>query len=223
MRAIDCPSEEGLKAYLERERGSDPTAGIETHLVGCRACRLDLLNLQAESIGAFELVPVPPKLKERVAKSEKPRASFFQNLTGWTNAPAFAAAALVLIAITAAGLWRFTNPVAHVNTNSEVLRSDGRPVSSVRAVFPVENVVVSGPTIEFRWRTEAKASRYTVEVLDEDGDIIYQGETAADHIMVDTLQAQLHPQRKYFWYVKAKLADGTENETNPIPFSIRSK
>lgn len=223
MRAIDCPSEGDLKAYLQRERGSDQTAGIETHLVGCRACRLELLNWQTASAGAFELVPVPQKLKERVGKVAKTQSSFFHNLTGWANTPALAIAALVLIAITAAGLWRFTNPVAHVNTNGDLLRSDDRRVSSVRAVFPAENAVVSGPTIEFRWGTEAEVSRYTVEVLDEDGDIIYQAVTSTDHMTVDTLQAQLHPERKYYWHVKAKLANGTAIETNPIPFSIRSK
>lgn len=221
MQLIDCPSERDLKAYLQRERGSDQTPGIETHLVGCRACRLQLLNWQAESGDAFEIVPAPSNLKERVGNATKPRSSFFQYLIGSSSTPAFAIAALVLIAVTAAGLWRLVRPVAQVNTNSDILRSGSPRVSSVRPIFPAQNAVVTGPAIEFRWGSEADVTRYTVEVLDEAGDIIYQAVTSTDHLTVDTSQAQLYPQRKYYWHLKAKLADGTAIETNPIPFSIR--
>ncbi len=223
MQSIECPLEGDLRAYLQREHEGDQTSGIETHLVGCRACRLALLNWQVESDERFEIIPAPPKLKERVSKTNSPRSSFWQNLTGQSSTPAFAIAALVLIAITAAGLWRFANPVVKVNQNGEGLRSDDRRVSSVRAVSPSENSVVPGPAVEFKWATEAKANRYTVEVLSEKGDIVYQAVTSEEHITADASKAQLQSQRKYYWHVKAKLADGAEVSTDPIPFSIGAK
>lgn len=223
MRQTSCPTEQELRNYLQRDDQTNQSTAIPTHLVGCRSCRLDLLNWQQETAGLAESASVPPGLKRRVARMGTARTSVFPNLTGWVRSPSFALAALVLIVITAAGLWRYVNNAGPTPIDGDTLRAENRRTPSINPTFPKENAVVPTSTIVFSWTTDAQVIRSTVLILDEVGDIVYQAVTPSDQLTVDISQTQLRPQKKYFWHVRAKLADGTEVETKPLPFYVQAE
>jgi len=233
MERSECPSEDRLGLYLRREQSEAEIARIEEHLVVCRACRLTLLGRQASPADAVEGFRMPAKIRQKVGRLPHRQSSTTPSglpawgprslLARWPQAPAFAIAALLLIVITAGGLWRFTHKTEPQNANSEGLRADRKRQISLRTVSPAENAIVPAPTIEFKWTREADALRYTVVVLDESGDIVHQAETTANSLLVDTGRAGLQSEKKYFWRVRAKLADGTEAETAPAGFYINPK
>ncbi|HWN10148.1 MAG TPA: hypothetical protein VNO50_12930 [Pyrinomonadaceae bacterium] len=144
-------------------------------------------------------------------------------LDRWPKAPALAIAALLLIAFTAGGLWQFTSKTRTQNANSEAFRADRKRQVSLRAVSPTENAAVLSPAIEFKWTPEADALRYTLVVLDESGDVVHHAEVTTNYFLMDTAQARIQTEKKYFWRVRAKLTDGTEVETAPAGFYINSK
>jgi len=219
MERSECFSEDQLESYLRREHSEAEIPGFEEHLVVCRACRLNLLGRQHDPIHAVDGFRLPDKVKREVGRM--PNKSSF--LGRWPQAPAFAIAALLLIVITAGGLWRFTHKTETQNANGDVLRAAGKRQTHLRVVSPAENAVVAAPTLELKWTPEADAIRYTVVLLDESGDIAHQAETTLNHLLIDTEQAQLQAEKKYFWRVRAKLTDGTESATTPAAFYISRK
>lgn len=220
MERSECPSEDQLSSYLRREHSEAEIMRFEEHLVVCRACRLTLLSRQAIPADAVEGFRLPAKLRQEVSRLPHRQSAF---LVRWPKSPALAIAALLLIAVTAGGLWRFMSNTQPQNANSEAFRADRKRQVSLRAVSPAENAVVPAATIEFKWTPEAEALRYTVVVLDESGDLVHQADTTTNYLLIDPARSKLQSEKKYFWRVRAKLTDGTEVETAPAGFYINSK
>ncbi len=218
MEQIECPSEDQLVSYLRRDQGEAEVTRIEEHLVVCRACRLIILSQQAVPVEAVEDFILPAMIKQEFGRLPHQQQSF---LTRWPKAPALAIAAMLLIAITAGGLWRLNNKTEPQNARSETFRADRKRQVSLSVVSPTENAVVPASDLEFKWTPEADALRYTVVVLDEAGNIVQQAETTANSLLIKT--KLLQSGKKYFWRVRAKLTDGTETETTPTVFYINSK
>lgn len=220
MEQRECVSENQLAAYLRRDQNDAEIIRIEEHLVVCRACRLSLLGRQAIPAEAAPGFQLPAKLKQKVGRLPLRQSARFAR---WPQAPAFAIAALFLIAITAGGVWQFTRRTERQSMDGEALRADRKRQISLKAISPAENAALPTPTLEFKWSPEKDALRYTVVVLDESGDVRHQAETTEDHVTIDTNRAQLAAGKKYFWRVRAKLSDGTEAETPPAAFYINAK
>jgi hypothetical protein len=87
------------------------------------------------------------------------------------------------------------------------------------ALAPEDGAIVAGGRIDFRWSALDQAERYTLSVLDGMGDIVFRGETRDVEQSVD-LEELPRDGRAYYWYITAKLRDGTSIDSDIRRFTL---
>jgi hypothetical protein len=118
-----------------------------------------------------------------------------------------AAAATVVLAF--AGL----RVLGSRETVPPVLRGDG---SAVMTVSPAGNVAVAAAGA-LVWRSVAGATRFEVEILTPEGELVYS-DTVRD--TVAPMPPGIAPSRSYRWRVTAVQADGARTESALVTFTI---
>jgi hypothetical protein len=173
-----CASPEALLAVAERAGPEAERLATLRHVGGCRRCRAEL-----------DLLRVAVDVGVRMAR---PRRAV---------KPALAAAAVLVVAAGALGIWqRAQPPIADTPRGTT-------PAGAVRLIGPNENVAVA-PPLTLVWASVAGASRYEIEVLTTDGVLAY-GVATSDTVAPvpdDRLTAGV----EYRWWVRAVMPDGSQ-------------
>jgi hypothetical protein len=124
-----------------------------------------------------------------------------------------ALAASIVIAISAG--------VLGVRTLNEaqgpVVRGGGE--SGIQLIDPTGAVRVAD-RLALHWHAVPQAVSYTVEVLTADGSVVSGGETA-DTVLVLPDSVHLATSRRYLWWVRARLSDGSEQRSSMQAFTVK--
>ena len=229
-----CPTEQQLAEYADQQSIGADRHVIELHLVGCDRC-LRQVGFLVRNPDA-EPPKVPEHLLERAKRlgSRKPRKLVFP--WGWATVATGALAALLVIFMTGSRPDQQVAPTA-VQGNSAAVLQPSTPVapspvgetSAERGIkagtpqqllqFPQAGQTVAAVDLTFRWSGAANALFYELQVLSDDGDVIWETETKSNSAK---LSGRVHLSKGRTYYVRLKIHGSQDQieESKTIPFVV---
>jgi hypothetical protein len=193
-----CPSPEAMLSLLRREGPEEQRLETLDHVMGCGACRPE-----------FELLRSIEQAGTGEAGAERARPALL-GMSRRFLAPLAVAASLILVV--AVGQ-RLRSPVA---PDVERGRIDG-----VTLLGPPAEIAPGMPTT-FAWKPVAGASSYVLEVLDENGHVVWGATTSQTSVtMSDPLVTA--PGKTYRWWVRATTESGAQRASAVRPLRIQAK
>lgn len=180
-----------VAGYLEGAISNEETARVEAHLATCDECRREVIEVSRD-------------LKE------------LKRFSPWYVAgPVTAAAAIAAIL--------FLGPKISGPDSRPVLRgtdTEAQLATTPRfqVVAPVDGTALLGDEVVFVWRSAAPDASYRLTLTEADGQVVWSTTTSDTTVAVPTPETLL-PDRIYFWYVDALLADGQSTTTGVKQFS----
>lgn len=234
-RGWNCPDEQALASFLDHACEREVRARLEDHLASCSYCRA----LVAESVKTRRvetLRPVPGALLTRV----RPLGTGVPVRVRWswlplTVAPVGCAAVLLFVwlrapqtldlprwaAPSAPAVFKSPTPLPEIVRPSDVVRASNNGLPLPTVIFPAGSSVIEPDRINFRWRSVPHASFYQVRVLTAEGALLWQHDSAENHLHPDgglTLSAG-----RYFVLVSAIMENGRSQQSNPVEFRVAPK
>lgn len=213
-RGWRCPDESLLAAWAD---GSVTEAGrekLEAHLADCPFCCGQLGFLAR----AGELGPLPAVPARLLSAAQGGRAPFFGRLRPATLVAAGAGLVLALLVANPWGRPGFpgepatTGDVRGAQTAAAV---DGVP----RILRPSEGESLHRSALELRWAETPDALFYTVEVVEADGAVAWEGRAESAGLAIPPA-APLVPGRLYFARVLAHLRSGATVPSPAVGFRL---
>jgi hypothetical protein len=177
-RTAPCPEPEAIRALVRREGAEEARLATLDHVMSCADCR-----------GEFDLLRSIDLAGEQAGAVARPSRRWL--------APAALAASL-LLGVVVGRLALSGAP------EREVVRSGDR--DRVALAAPPSEASTGSPIL-FAWHPVADATRYRLEVLTADGDVVLEAETADTAIVVRSA-ADLAP-GEYQWWVAATVSGAT--------------
>ena len=192
-----CVAPEEILALVRREGSDERRLEVLDHVMACDVCR-----------GEFELLRSIERTGTEQAAVARPWAR-----RGWRQSATVALAAS-LILVVGVGLWqRFGRP-----EGSDVVR--GEPDAVTLVAPPPDVDVTAGAPLTFAWRPAPGARRYELEVLDDQGTVVFTVATS-DTTAVLAEVRRLAPGAEYRWWVRAR-DDAGAQRTSPLR-SLRTR
>ncbi len=216
---VNCLKQENIVNFLAGEGTESERISVETHLAGCRDCRLNFTNLYANKEEEFYTAPAYLKEKAKnLPQKEKVAKPFFSFI--FTRQTAFAMASFVVL-FSLVGFWVLNSTQIQID-NSDVFRQGGQNSNTPILLSPENNASLLSEEIEFKWQKLDGANSYILIVSDEKGDIVFEKQTKEESLNVKGAKAKLTSDKHYFWYVRAKFIDGKITETSPRKFTFKN-
>jgi hypothetical protein len=227
-----CPTEQQLAEYADQQSIGADRHGIELHLVGCDRClrQVGFLVRNART----QLPNVPEELLQRAKRlgGHKPHGLPFP--WGWATAATGALAGLLIIFMTGSRPGQQVAP-SEVRGHSEVLSQPANPATPPPAVessairgtnpgtsrqlllFPQAGQTVAAVDLTFRWSGAANAQFYDLQVLSDDGDVVWETQTKASWAK---LPGRVHLSEGRTYYVRLRIhgSQNTIEESKTVPF-----
>lgn len=226
-RGPGCPEAADLVAYVERRLGEPERVNLESHLGDCAFCLGQVrFALRSESLGPPPAVPA--RLLEAVrtdpAGARRPGR---RPALGW-----LAAAAGVMFAVVALRFGAFgpapvpagpETPAGEPSAAEVRALPDGLSAATLPSVVqPRAGESVERAALTVAWRPVAEALGYTVQVMDDRGDLLWEDRTEA---LSTTIPAtvDLPPGGECYVWVTAELRSGLEVRSPATAFRIASE
>jgi len=226
-----CPDTNLIAAYLDGSLEDARRARLESHLSDCEYCRSlvgDVGKMQREAAPA-----APPALVGK-ALDLVPQTS---GRSRWIFAPLAAAGAVACTVVAAlllrtpehpalplaptpaAPLIAKAGPLPKVSTQETVRKlTPPQPLPSV--ISPRADSVLSGRSVDFRWKTVRHARYYQVQIVTFEGEPVWQGRSAGTNL---SLPGDLVlKDGKYFVWISAMMENGRVEKSDPVGFRIAS-
>jgi hypothetical protein len=217
-----CPDEAVLAAWAEGRLPGDARGKLEGHVADCAFCRGQLGFLAR----AADLGPPPAVPARLLSAAVSERAPLLGRLR---PATALAAGAGLLLALLVAAPWPGfpgTGPPDGTRGDSPAAAGSAREVrsetvvdASPRILRPAEGQTVARDALALRWIGTPRALFYTVQVVDADGDVAWEGRAEATSLTVPAT-APLFPGRLYFAWVFAHLPSGATVPSPAVGFRL---
>lgn len=241
-----CPDATRLAAYVEHSLPARDQASIESHVADCAVC-LDQVAFLARH-AAVGSAAVSPQLLSR-AQDVVPSTAWPLLVPRWAAVAVATACLLLVVTIelrqpgaplllgpppapepvaspgAPAALPAATPTAPAVTTNqtapappATVRKSAPRPLA-LQLLSPAENSTLSLQKPEFRWQPVPGAIYYEIQVLAEEGDVVWQAKVEG----TTTRLPDGHPLRagtKYFAWVRAHLSGGGSVKSAAIAFRV---
>jgi hypothetical protein len=189
-----CVAPEAILAVTRREGPEAQRLEVLDHVMGCSACRSELDLLRS--------------IEKAGAETER-SALVVHHRWGWLI-PAALAASLILVGAVALRLTTRGGPVVERGT-----------VDAVTLLAPAAEVDGGAP-ITFAWQPVTGARRYEIEVLDEQGAVVFdQATEQTSATLVDA--RRLVPGSSYRWWVRAATGAGEPRASAVRSLRIRMK
>ena len=221
MQLSECPDIMVWLTFLEGVMPGPDRSAAESHLTRCRRCRERLIALYDEANEARVLESAPGSLKSRAIPSSRQLPSAVRLMNVPRPYVPLALAATVVIGV---GLSIFVyQKQKSISEKSAVsrLRQSQNATRELALVNPVNGAELSSGKLEFRWSEAGAGARYEFTLTDEKGDIIHQEKLTTNSLVLDSSALRLSAQKKYYWSVIARLADGTSRESGIARFTLR--
>ncbi|MFQ5890334.1 MAG: zf-HC2 domain-containing protein [Gemmatimonadota bacterium] len=181
---------EAIAAYLDGVLSPGETASVEGHLADCPSCRS----------GVTEAA--------RLLRSRHRRRRWF--IAG--PAVAAAAAAILIFSSSPTGV---PEPADGVVRGGELAESEAVP--RITPLAPRPGSVVGTDSIVFLWESVGGRVTYRVTLTLESGDVLWTEDTSDTTIALPS-GIEMAPDRVYFWYVDALMADASSATTGVQEF-----
>ena len=226
-----CPTEQQLAEYADQQSIGADRQVIELHLVACDKCLRQLGFLLRNS--RAEPANVPEDLLQRAQRlgGSKRRGLVFP--WGWTTVATGALAGLLVIFMIGGRPGQHVAPT-QVQGNSAVVSIPAAPVipppvgetSADRGtspgipqllLFPQAGQTVAAGDLTFRWNGAADAIFYELQVLSDDGDVIWETHTKSSSAK---LPASVHLRKSRTYYVRLRIHGSQDKieESKTVPF-----
>lgn len=214
-RGWTCPGEERLVDYVEGRIDSPLRERLERHVSECDSCRGQVGFLARVD----ELGPPPPVPASLVAGASGERVF----PTGWLR-PAWvtlaAGVALALaLAVSVPRLREEASPGGSTVPVERLVRNGAGGADSPWLVRPAEGELVARESLALAWRGVPEALFYTVEIVDPNGDVAWEGRSESTRLAVPA-GAPLVPGRSYYVWVLAHLRRGATVRSTAVGFRL---
>jgi hypothetical protein len=219
-----CPGDETLAAWADGTLPESLRAKLEGHAADCAYCRGQLGFLARAS----RLGPLPAVPAHLLAAARGERTPLFVRLR---PATVVAAGAGLLLALLVASPWgRPGFPWEPGSAGDGIESSAGagpaRDVRSLpgggaapRVLHPAEGASLPRADLALRWQESPGALFYTVQVVDADGDVAWEGRAEGASLAVPDA-APLVPGTRYFAWVFAHLPSGATVASPAVGFRL---
>ncbi len=182
-----------VAAYVDGTLSTEDRAGIESHLAVCDVCT-------EEVAAVYRAVHSSPSTRSKM--------------------PHLTAAAV--IAAIVAGIW-FISPASKDlgGAGEPVFRADQQTMASELEVLnPADGSDALIDSVAFKWESAGSGASYTLTVIDENGDIVWQPSTDETSLTLMPRRAEvvLTSGQVYYWYVDALLGGGESVTTRVHEF-----
>jgi hypothetical protein len=188
-----CVAPEAILAVTRREGPEEQRLEVLDHVMGCGACRSEFDLLRA--------------IDQAGAETERP-ALIARRRRGWL-APVALAAAVVVVAV---GLKLTTREGPDVERGT---------VDAVTLLAPGAEIDPGAP-VTFAWQPVSGAHRYEIEVLDEQGSVVFAQATEQTSATLPDAR-RLVPGASYRWWVRATTEAGEPRASPVRSLRIRTK
>ena len=227
-----CPTEQQLAEYADQQSIGADRHVIELHLVGCDRCLRQVGFLVRNS--AAERPKVPEELIQRARRlgGRKPRGLVFP--WGWATVATGALTGLLVIFMIGGRPGQQVAPT-QVQGNSAAILQPTTPVAPSRAgeasaergtsagtprqllLFPEAGQTVAAEDLMFRWKGAANAIFYELQVLSDDGDVIWETHTKSSSAK---LPANVHLLKSHTYYVRLRIHGSQDRveDSKTVPF-----
>jgi hypothetical protein len=223
MSDKNCPTQNNLQRLLSGEMLENERDTLELHLADCVDCRNNLAVMFAEK-SEVETFAAPASLKEKVKnlpeKSKANSASFFSFEWLKINRLEIGFASILMIFLVFTGIYFWQN--RQTANSDDVLRNGSANKNSVQLFAPENEANISAEKIEFHWAEMPNAKNYTLVISDEKGDIIKEISSEKAKLETTVSELGLIKEKRYFWHVKVKFADGTTSESENRKFLVKT-
>ena len=218
-RQPSCPDTERLAAYADGDLSDDERLVLEEHLADCGHC-LGQVRFLVRSADLGPAPEVPEHLLDAVREQTKPV---------WRRPPAWfaAAAGLVLVVLTVRiGVIDTTSPDGDAGTEITAPADEPRSVrnhvlgSEVPTVTsPLDGQRVGRGALTIAWQPVAEAFDYSVQLMDAEGNLIWEDRTGAQSTTVPQT-VTLEPDGSYFVWVAAHMRSGLRAKSPAVAFEV---
>jgi hypothetical protein len=216
----NCPTQTEFSSFISRETAKDEREKIESHLADCAECRSGLALMFGENGEDFT---APASLKEKVKnlsaeESKADAASFFSFDWLKTNRLPLAFASVLTVCFAFAGFYVLQDQTPP--DTADVLRNGASKNDSFTLLAPEDGANLADEKITFRWSELPGVKNYTLILSDEKGDIVREISSEKPFVETPLSGIGLIKNKRYFWYVRAKFADGltAESESRRLIF-----
>jgi hypothetical protein len=233
-RGWNCPDEQALASFLDCACDPELRKRLEDHLSSCTYCRA-LVTESVKTARLENLRPVPPAVLSRVRSmgNTAPRRWRWSWLP-LSMAPVGCAAVLLFAwlqapqtldlprraAPSAPAVFKSPSSGPEIVRPADVVRGSDHGLPLPTVISPAGSSVIEPDRINFRWRAVPHASYYQVRVLTAEGELLWQHDSAENHLHDDGLTL---PAGRYFVLVSAIMENGRSQESSPVEFRAARK
>jgi anti-sigma factor RsiW len=231
----DCPDEQRLAEYADRQLIGDERHAVERHLATCDTCAEQvafLVSVPAQN------EPVPYELLRKALALGKAQGK--GAFATWKPVAVGAFALLLLVAVLS---WRIIEPQAvrkGASSETTILKQSpfvaqnqvssptplpdhdavrGSSSADARFLFPLPGSVVDPATLVFRWKPVTDAQFYEVELVSDDGSVIWQQRVQSASTPLPT-SVHLIKGKTYFVRLRVHSVRGSVEQTKAVGFII---
>jgi hypothetical protein len=233
FHSSDCPDEQQLAEYADRQLIGDERHAVERHLGTCDKCVEQVAFLVSAVPEQRELVP-DEVLRKAFALGKTSSTGTFAT---WRLAGA-GAFALLLVALS----WRLIEhqgvskgaasetmiskqPAVFAQNQASTTtavpdHNEVRGSSSAESLFlfPLPGTIVDPATLVFRWKPVADAQFYEVELVSDDGSVIWQRRAQSSPISLPP-SVHLIKGRTYFVRLRVHTVRGSMEQARAVGFT----
>jgi hypothetical protein len=184
-RQAECPEPAAILSLIRREGTEEARLATLDHVMSCAECRAEFDLLRSIELAGAET-----------------------GATGRSGRRWLAPAALAASVLLAVLVGRYALPGT---PGTEVVRSGS--ADRVTPLAPPTEAATGTPLL-FAWRPLEGAGRYRVEVMNKDGEVVLEAETADTAIVLQSA-ADLEP-GEYQWWVGAAAPGAVRSELRPL-------
>ncbi len=214
-RRWSCPDEALLATWIEGELKGPRREEIAGHVADCAFCLGQVGFLSR----AGELGPPPAVPTHLLALAQGERPRLLEHLRPATLVAAAASLVLALAVVLPRGRMEPDLRSAAAPSADRIVRNGQRATGEPRIVHPSEGTVLPRAGLELRWRAVSGALFYSVQLLDSNGDVLWEGRTEAAHLALPA-GIPLAPGQTYFAWVLAHLPSGASVRSPAVGFRV---
>ncbi len=230
LRSASCPTETECAAFIDGTI-SEPERGLVlTHLSECQHCVnviSAVVRLKSQDTG---VVPSDLAAAALGLESDTSRTGSI----GWPRWQVALSAAAGLVLLLGLPLLRQSGFLGRqapgdqspADTSDGEVRSGpptaGGPLIQLQVLSPLEGATVDPSDLELRWIGPAGGLFFEVEIVSDDGDLIWQGSTESTTLRLPT-DARLERGKGYFLWIRTHLPDGKTLKSPIVGFRVAAR
>lgn len=219
-RSPQCPDEERIAGFVDGSLDETSTRSVRSHLADCGRC-LAIVGMIAGERDEEGAKALDATMLARASASRPTKSSE----KAWWQAPQWAAAAVLLLAVPVLIQTLHTDRTASYSPPEAIVpaqRSSGTssvPNAIPSLIFPSAGAVVEASQLTIRWTEVPGSSYYDVRILTDSGELVARQRVSTTEWRPPE-RLQLDASNEYFVHVDAYTAGGKAASSTHVPFRV---